>query len=96
MRRIALSRRAEKDLRRIGPGEELNRIRQALDALAGEQAGLDVKPLRGQSPPWLRLRVRDYRILYRRIDAGEPSDATHLVARVVHRSELERAVSTLA
>jgi plasmid stabilization system protein ParE len=92
--RIALSRRAEKDLRRIGPGDELNRIRQALEALAGAPGGLDVKPLRGQSP-WLRLREGDCRVLYRSIDPGE-ADASHLVARVVHRSDLERAVSTLA
>lgn len=94
MGRIALSRRAEKDLRRIGPGDELNRIRQALEALADAPGGLGVKPLRGQSP-WLRLRVGDYRILYRPINPGE-ADASLLVARVVHRSELERAVSTLA
>lgn len=92
---IALSRRAVKDLRRIGPGEELNRIRQALEALEAEQAGLDVKTLRGQSP-WLRLRVRDYRILYRPIDPSEAADASHLVARIVHRRDLERAVATLA
>lgn len=92
---IALSRRAVRDLRRIGPGAELDRIRQALKALAGKQAGLDIKPLRGQSP-WLRLRAGDYRILYRPIDPSEAADASHLVARVVHRSDLERAVSTLA
>lgn len=84
-----------KDLRRIGPGEELNRIRQALEELADQQSGLDVKPLRGQSP-WLRLRVGDYRVLYRPIGPGEAADASLLVARVVHRSDLERAVSTLA
>lgn len=92
---IALSRRAVKDLRRIGAGDELNRIRQALEELAAEQSGLDVKPLRGQSP-WLRLRVGDYRILYRAISPSEGTDGSHLIARVVHRSDLERAVSTLA
>lgn len=92
---IALSRRAAKDLRRIGAGEELGRIRQALEALEGELAGLEIRPLRGQ-PPWLRLRVGDYRILYRPLDRDEGADASHLIARVVHRSDLERAVSTLA
>lgn len=92
---IALSRRAVKDLRRIGPGEQLNRIRQSLDGLEGEQPGVDIKMLRGQSP-WLRMRVGDYRILYRPIDSGEVADASHLVARIVHRRDLERAVATLA
>lgn len=94
MASIALSRRAVKDLRRIGAGEELNRIRDTLEALAADQRGLDVKPLRGQSP-WLRLRVGDYRILYRPISISPRTNASHLVARIVHRSELERAVSTL-
>lgn len=95
MERFALSRRAVKDLRRIGPGDELSRIREALHALAGDEAPHDVKALRGQSP-WLRLRVGDYRILYRPLVAGETTDASYLVARVVHRSELDRAVGTLA
>lgn len=90
-----LSRMAVKDLRRVGTGEQLDRIRHVLEALGSEQTGLDIKPLRGQSP-WLRLRVGDYRILYRPIDPREAADASHLVARIVHRSDLERAVSTLA
>ena len=92
---IALSRRAVKDLRRIGPGDELDRIRLALEALGAGGAGFDIKPLRGQAP-WLRLRVGDLRILYRPISAEEGIDASHLVARIVHRRDLERAVSTLA
>ena len=92
---IALSRRAVKDLRRIGPGEELNRIREALEALERPRSDLDIKPLRGQSP-WLRLRVGDYRVLYRPIAPDEEGNASHLVARIVHRSDLQRAVATLA
>lgn len=95
MESIALSRRAVKDLRRIGPGYDLSRLREALDALVGNELPLDVKALRGQSP-WLRLRVGDYRIIYRPLEANESSDAFYLVARVVHRSELDRAVGTLA
>lgn len=96
MRRIVLSRRAERDLRRIGRGEALVRVREALEALAVEEPNLDVKLLAG-SPPWHRLRVGDYRILYRSVEPDEAvgSDAGFLVARVVHRRDLERAVSTL-
>ncbi|MGH2445221.1 MAG: type II toxin-antitoxin system RelE family toxin [Candidatus Limnocylindria bacterium] len=94
MESVALSRRAVKDLRRIGAGEDLDGIGRALEVLASGAARLDVKPLRGQSP-WHRLRVGDYRILYRAVDQAEGTDASHLVARMVHRRDLERAVSTL-
>jgi mRNA-degrading endonuclease RelE of RelBE toxin-antitoxin system len=96
MGRIVLSRRAERDLRRIGRGEALARLREALEGLAVGEANLDVKPLAG-SAPWHRLRVGDYRILYRTLepDEGGESDARFLVARIVHRRDLERAVVTL-
>ena len=46
--------------------------------------------------PWHRLRIGDYRMLYRAVDHGEAADADArwLVARVVHRRDLQRAVST--
>ena len=93
---IVLSRRAERDLRRIGRGEALARLREALEGLADGEASLDVKPLAG-SAPWHRLRVGDYRVLYRTVepDKAGDSEARFLVARVVHRRELERAVTTL-
>lgn len=94
---IVLARRAERDLRRIGPGAALMRIREALEELAGGTASLDIKPLAGR-PPWHRLRVGDYRILYRPVPSSEALDAEAgwLVARIVHRRDLERAVSTLS
>lgn len=97
MHGVLLSRRAERDLRRIGAGVDLARLRTALEALAGGAVNLDAKPLAGFAP-WNRLRVGDYRILYRAVDPGEASDADvrWLVARVVHRRDLERAVSTLS
>lgn len=96
MRGVVLSRRAERDLHRIGAGVDLARLRTALEALAGGAANVDAKPLAGFAP-WHRLRVGDYRILYRAVDPGEAgdADARWLVARVVHRRDLERAVSTL-
>lgn len=97
MRGIVLSRRAERDLRRIGAGETLARIREALDGLAAGGSSLDIKPLAGAGP-WHRLPVGDYRILYRPVEPSESVDskAGWLVARVVHRRDLERAVSTLS
>lgn len=96
MHGVVLSRRAERDLRRIASGD-LDRIGGALTALAtAADVNLDVKALAGAAP-WLRLRVGDYRILYRAIqpEEGAQVDARWLVARVVQRRDLERAVATL-
>ncbi len=103
---IELSSRAERDLRRL-QRRELARV---LDALAGLVAdpppeNLDVKQLAGR-PGWLRLRVGDFRVLYRPLTEREQSQLVlergtlegspiFLVARVVNRRELERAVRTL-
>jgi mRNA-degrading endonuclease RelE of RelBE toxin-antitoxin system len=94
---IVLARRAERDLRGIGVGEALTRIREALESPAAGATDLDIKPLVGNAP-WHRLRVSDYRILYRPVQSGEAvgSGALWLVARIVHRRDLERAVSTLS
>lgn len=95
---VTLARRAERDLRGLGT-TELARIRSAVVGLARGAQG-DVKALVG-SPPWLRMRVGDYRILFRSLTAAELADLGReeptgwLIARVVHRSELERAVRGL-
>ncbi len=96
MRGVVLSRRAERDLRGLGSGEALARIREALEGLADGGASLDIKPLAGAAP-WHRLRVGDHRILYRPLESDEVADASvrWLVARIVHRRDLERAVATL-
>jgi len=93
---IQLLPRAVRDLRRID-GPTRRRIAQALDALAAGAANTNVKALAG-SAPWLRLRVGDWRVLYRPRSAVE-SAATgpgYIVARVVNRRDLLRAVSTLS
>ena len=88
MDRVLLATRAARDLRRLGPGPELDRIEAALRRLGDGEANLDIKPLTG-SAPWLRLRVGDWRILFR------TADEAVLVARIIHRSELQQAVRTL-
>jgi hypothetical protein len=60
-------------------------------------ANADDKALAGRSP-WRRLRVGELRLLYRPMSADElPTDERHgrRVARIVHRGQLDRAVSTL-
>ena len=88
MDRILLSRRAVDDLRRVGPGPALDRLQEVLRRLARGELNLDVKPLVARAP-WFRLRIGDWRVLYR------PDDGRFLVARIVHRRELRRAVRNL-
>jgi hypothetical protein len=77
---------------------ERGRIRTALDDLSAGAANLDVKALRGSSP-WLRLRVGDWRLIYRPLTTEEAASfgcsAGFLIARVVNRRDLERAVRKL-
>jgi mRNA-degrading endonuclease RelE of RelBE toxin-antitoxin system len=94
---VVLSRQAERDLRHVDRGEASKRIRAALTALATGEHGQDVTSLAG-AEPWRRLRVGDYRILYRPVEPDEvlDPDIRWLVARIVHRRDLQRSVSTLA
>jgi len=55
-------------------------------AVGGEN--IDVVPLVGRSP-WLRLRVGDWRVLFR------PIDDALWIERLVHRRDLDQAVETL-
>ena len=70
---------------------DLKRMLATLGRLATPQPrDLDVVPLVGHAP-WLRLRVGDYRVLFR----PESAPSTFLVVRVVNRRDLERAVANL-
>lgn len=90
MATVEISARAERDLRRIGPGPELDRIRgQLLRLETRGMTGADVKALEGR-PGWIRVRVGDWRLLILRAGRGR-----WWLERVVHRSALERAVKGL-
>lgn len=92
---VGLSASAVRDLKRI-EAPERRRIRTALEELADGTENLDVKPLAGQSP-WLRLRTGDWRVLYRSRSPEEEAELGPglLVARVVNRRDLLRAVRSL-
>ncbi len=93
---VRLAPAAEKDIRGLSHPER-NRIREAFASLRRGDANLDVKALRGAAP-WLRMRAGDWRVLYRALSSGEvPSGAESgfLVARVVNRRDLEKAVRKL-
>ncbi len=105
---VELSGKARRDLKRLGPGPQRKTIVDAL--MVGLEpipppGNLDVKALEGAAP-YLRLRVGDYRILYRPLVVGElagiarrrgapAAPVGYLVVRVVHRRDLERAVASL-
>ena len=71
-----------------------------LDRLAEGAANLDAKARQGAAP-WLRLRMGDVRVIFRPLTTEElrvlPSSpsAGFLVARVVNRRDLDRAIETL-
>lgn len=85
---MQLSGRAVRDLRRIGAGPEAERIRSALEHLATGDENVDIKAIRGR-PGWLRLRVGDWRIMFIGTAGG------WWVERIVHRGDIERAISSL-
>src|ERR1051325_787700 len=98
--RIELSRRAQRDLRALRGTPEVRRVLEGLDRLAGGAENLDIKALQGAAP-WLRLRIGEFRVIYRPLTAEElhalpgSSTAVFLVARVVNRRDLGRAIESL-
>jgi len=100
MHRIELSHRAERDLREIAKAskKDFHRIEDRLAALSASLSGedphtLDIVTLQGRKP-WLRLRVGNWRVLFRPIE-GEDVTRGFLVARVINRRDLHDAARTL-
>lgn len=99
---IELGRRAQRDLRTLPDRDRSRIVRVLRDGLAADPLppNLDLAALRGGAP-WLRLRLGDWRMLLRPLTPAElvrvAATAEHgfLVARIVNRRDLERAVATL-
>jgi mRNA-degrading endonuclease RelE of RelBE toxin-antitoxin system len=95
---VELSRRAARDLRALAPHDRRRAARALTETLAQDPlaGNVDDRALAGRSP-WRRMRAGELRILYRDLEPGELAGArrARLVARVVHRRDLERAVRTL-
>jgi mRNA-degrading endonuclease RelE of RelBE toxin-antitoxin system len=105
---VELSGKARRDPKRLGPGPDRKAVIDALTvglAAVPQAENLDIKALEGATP-YLRLRVGDYRIVYRPLGPAEIAGiarrrglakvgAGFLVARIVHRRDLERAVASL-
>jgi len=64
-------------------------------AVAGSEP--DIVPLVGRQP-WLRLRIGTYRVIFRPVTAAERAivGRGHVVGRIVHRRDLEKAAQSLA
>lgn len=93
--RIELAQRAVRDVRKMQPADR-RLVRDALDALARGSENLDIKAVAGRKP-WLRVRAGDWRVLARPLTSAEARKGGRgwLVARVVNRRELERALRSL-
>lgn len=88
---ITLAPRAIRDLKRLDRLTR-KRVQQAFEALGADAANLDIKQIAGHAP-WRRLRVGEYRVIYRELTAE--ADSRYLVARVIDRRDLHRAIDKL-
>ncbi len=92
---LELAAKAERDLRKLDPI-----VRRHIVAALTRLSEPNLTPLVG-SKPWLRLRSGDYRVLLRPMNTGElaalgiDDGDGYLVARIIHRSDLMRAVADL-
>lgn len=99
---VELSTRAYKDLRQLDPSAR-HRIEAFIEKrlrVIPRPANLDIRQLQGKAP-WLRVRVGELRVVFRRLTAAELAahgvsvPLGYLIVRVVQRGDLERAVSQL-
>lgn len=98
MPEVRISRAAKKDLRRIGPGPERNRIVASLRRLADDAPNLDIKAITGAAHGWFRLRIGEYRICYyplRCFRLDGPHTTTYAVERIVPRGAFDAAAVSL-
>jgi mRNA interferase RelE/StbE len=103
---VEFSSRAERDLKSV-PRQSRKSVVSALESLetVPPAANLDIRPLTGR-PGWFRLRVGDWRILYRPMSEYEASklvlergvlegSPAIVVGRIVNRRDLHRVIRTL-
>jgi mRNA interferase RelE/StbE len=79
---VLLSRRAQKDLRKLAP-KQRNKIVAQVEALAEDPFPPGRKKLKGQHGDYWRIRVGDYRVIYE----VEQDDLVVLVLRALDRKE---------
>jgi mRNA-degrading endonuclease RelE of RelBE toxin-antitoxin system len=85
---VLLAPAAAKDLDRLPTASREDTV-AALERLASDAYGTDIKKLRGFQPPLYRLRVANVRILFR-----EQGEALH-VYRIIDRKNLGRTLARI-
>lgn len=87
---VSLARRAAEDLTALSP-DVSDRIERRLTELEThpEPRGDTIKRLQGFATPTFRFRVGDYRAVFRL------EGAVVVILRVVHRSQLDRALGRI-
>ncbi len=85
MYRVTFVRKAVKELSRIDPIWQ-QRIKQRIELLAQDPSALkpNIKKLKGRYNKFARLRVGNYRIIFKRIE----SKLIILIIRIAHRKEV--------
>lgn len=104
---VELSNRAKRDLKAIPKNDRTRVAREIAARLAPNPlpGNADVDAIAGHAP-WMRLRWRDYRVVYRPLRQDEMDrlrelrgtlngPTGYLVERIVNRRDLHRAVKTL-
>lgn len=99
MAHVEFGPRVKRDLREVRRAGELARVQASVEGLQAEATGLDVVALQGR-PPWRRLRTGDWRVSFRPLTSEEMRGLGRhgrgsLVARIVNRRDLDRAIGTL-
>jgi mRNA-degrading endonuclease RelE of RelBE toxin-antitoxin system len=97
---VQLGSKAARELRKIKDDRARRDVAKFLkDELTADPHpdNIDIVPLSGKSP-WIRGRSGEHRILFRPLKADEINEGFekgYLVARIVDRKELEKAVKSL-
>ncbi len=81
--KISYVRSVAKDIEKI-PYQTMARIFEKIEALANDTSGLDIKKLKWHTDDTYRLRVWDYRIIYRK----KNEELIILVLEIGHRKEI--------
>jgi mRNA-degrading endonuclease RelE of RelBE toxin-antitoxin system len=90
---VRIERAAKKDLKRIGPEPERDRIVAGLRRLAEDAPNLGIKAIVGGAPGWFRLRIGECRICYyrARVQGTDGSVTIYAVERIVPRGAFDAA-----
>jgi mRNA interferase RelE/StbE len=85
MHKILFTRSADSDFQDL-PIELKERVDTAIDGLSLDPRPDGVRKMKGANPPFWRIRIGDYRVIYRIDDESKEV----VVARIRHRKDVYR------